>query len=354
MSARSSSGFTLVELMVGTTILLIVMGLLILLISSISKITLRTKQEIQGFQSVRLGLETVSRKLSQAVLNPYWDYYDADGVRMTDYQKQEPATYGRYSELHFTCGPLDRYGLDSETSSHGVFFQAPLGYTRQPSLEGVKGLINIVGYHVGFYVQPAPLPFFKDQKKWGLLETVLPAEEVNFYANAFQTGSNEGSNFSWFLPFIQNSSDRRYTVSVGDNILALVLLPHYPDSEDQSLVTKSSYLTPDLFYDSRKKGPSGKEVSLSKKSGENWSASWLHLLPPIMEVYVLGMSEDSALLVNADPKLLSSLFSKSYFRDPRQIESELDEIVLSAEKKRLQFRWFKSSVVLYASRWESE
>ncbi len=347
-------GFSIVELLVAMAILMLLMALLTGMIAQIGKISTRTREDLVGFQSVRLGMEAISRRLSQAVLNPYWDYYDESGKRISDYKTQEPFTYGRYAELHFVIASLEKLGIQEKLPSQGVFFQAPLGFTQDSNLSRVKGLLNVVGFFCGSYEVQAPLSFFSSEKRLGLLELVVPAERTNMYASVYQTENGQAPNYGWLLPWVNDRGNHSYISPIGENILSVFFIPHYPIGEDQSALSKESYLAPQMFYDSRQTGPGGKPATLKRKNGKSWSASWLHQLPPIIDVYTVGLDDASGRRVMADEPLLNQIYSGFSSNDPGKLEEELDQLQERAKKIGINLRWFKNTVIVFASKVEGD
>ncbi len=345
--------FGLLELLIAMTILIMLMGVIFFSISQVSKLTIKTKTEIDGYRSVRFGMEIINRKLSQATLNSYWDYYTNDGKRVKDYNVQEPSTYGRYSELHFVSAPLNKLGITSPSKSHGIFFQSPQGYSQNSDLQGVKGLLNISGFFCGEYIIPAPISLFKSEKRFGLLEMLIPTEQSNIYASRFQTDINQGSNYAWFLGWMGDLDTRRYIAPVAENVLTAIFVPHFSISDDVGVLNSENSLTPNLFYDSRQIGPNNSTVKLVRRVGGSWQASWLHQLPPFVDVYLLGVSETSAQALQADPDLISDLFSGIIFEQENTITKNLDLVVNRGRKYNYDLRWFKSTVTLFSSQNEA-
>jgi prepilin-type N-terminal cleavage/methylation domain-containing protein len=73
-------GFTLVELLVSTAIIALIMLMLVQVTNNISAAWRGTAEKVDKFQGARDGFEAMTRRISQATLNTYWDYYDISGV----------------------------------------------------------------------------------------------------------------------------------------------------------------------------------------------------------------------------------------------------------------------------------
>ncbi len=167
----TSSGFTLVELMVSMAILSLMVVLLAGMVDHVSSIWTFTRSRVEQFRQAREGFESITRRLSQATLNTYYDYADASGNLRTPDNASTfvPFRYTRVSELRFVSGPnLASLATPSDPNSpapprptHSVFFQAPLGLVGDPSSYGsLENLLNTWGLLPGIQQrcrQPPPV-----------------------------------------------------------------------------------------------------------------------------------------------------------------------------------------------------
>ncbi len=74
------ASFTLIEMLVTLGILVIVLGIILQLTNQISKVWQSSNSRIQTFQEARTGFEAMTRRLSQATLNTYYDYYQTNAA----------------------------------------------------------------------------------------------------------------------------------------------------------------------------------------------------------------------------------------------------------------------------------
>ncbi len=126
------------DLLVSTVILAIILVVIFSITQQTGRVWKSSQAKIESFQSARAAFESLTRKLSQATLNGYYDYFDANGRTPKDPSYDgKPARYGRQSDLHFISGP----GLLTHPAqvSHAVFFQAPLGYSNATNWSGYAG-----------------------------------------------------------------------------------------------------------------------------------------------------------------------------------------------------------------------
>ena len=132
---RKNSAFTLIEVMVSSALIVVIMGFLMYTMDQTQRTMRGADSRVGQFQTARVAFEAMTRNLSQATVNTYWDldFGVKDG-------KVQPSGYRRNSDLHFVSGlaATDKI-LNSKSSktteqidpTHAVFFQAPLGVSYQ-------------------------------------------------------------------------------------------------------------------------------------------------------------------------------------------------------------------------------
>lgn len=150
-------GFTLIEMMVACVLLIVVVGLVLKLTNQTSVVWRESNSRIQSFQEARAGFEAMTRKLSQATLNTYYDYYNSANLARVQVPTAslatfEPVTYDRISDLHFISGQAATLLQGSSPAitaqTHAVFFQAPLGYS--VTYTSLGNALNACGYFLQF------------------------------------------------------------------------------------------------------------------------------------------------------------------------------------------------------------
>ena len=295
------NGFTLVELLVSTAIIALIMLMLVQVTNNITSAWRSTAEKVEKFQGARDGFEAMTRRISQATLNTYWDYYDVSGVtrnQSTAPQNFLPFSYGRQSDLRFISGPMTgpswslTYGssvtgtLSSYWPTHGIFFQAPLGtiaYADQPFYSAMDNMLNTWGYFLEVNCDADPKlnsrpPFLTSTAspppyRWRprLMELQVPTEYMNVYdvPNAPLSGMNGYSQRrDWYLNALQLSSPASQTINpngspltgamtvrparaLAENVLALIILPKLSAVDETSRKAKQwSMLSPDFTFDS--------------------------------------------------------------------------------------------------------
>ena len=117
--------FTLIELMLSTAVLALLMALMLTVVGQTQQIWVRSSGKVAQFQAARTAFEAMTRNLSQATLNTYYDLqFETDPAKLG-----QTKGYSRNSDLHFVSGKAAQtkfLGTESATyPTHAVFFQAP-------------------------------------------------------------------------------------------------------------------------------------------------------------------------------------------------------------------------------------
>jgi uncharacterized protein (TIGR02599 family) len=204
ISPSGRGGFTLVEVLVSTALVVLIMSLLLTTVDQTQKIWTRARSKAVQFQAARTAFDAVSRRLAQATLNTYWRAQDGKPqAEFADF------AFRRQGEFQFISGPTQRiFGgaqavsnlntpVEESYPGHAVFFHAPLGLTEEP-IDGdpaqtrrFRMLDNLMvgcGYFVEFGDDPDLPKFLADQepayperKRYRLMEMTVPAERLNIY-----------------------------------------------------------------------------------------------------------------------------------------------------------------------------
>lgn len=295
-------------------VLSIIMLLLFQTLSSSSTIWTRSTGKMQTFQAARAAFESMTRNLGQATLQSYQGYADAAGNPIPlinpSYhlpggvsRNRVPTQYLRQSELHFLSGPAEdifqRAGISGpSTSGHGIFFQAPSGYSSNSAYQLNQSLLNVCGYYVQFgdneqvpaYVKssanaPGVIPRYR------LMEVRQSSEANAIYSSTCELDSSglPASNYDlrWVNDLDLATVTNRHVLA--DNVILLFFLPKLSSGEEKlyGAPGDGSYLSPLYQFDSR-----------SWEAGYNGAAAALPLtrnrLPPIVEVVMVAIDERSA------------------------------------------------------------
>ena len=359
------AGFTLIELMLSMAII----GLLLLVLVSITESTrktwISTTARAEEFRGARTGFEAITRRLSQATLNTYWDYFDASGNARSPANAAgfAPARYGRQSELRFVSGQAAALGLPSASCpTHAVFFQAPLGFVsdtdKYPSR--MENLLNTWGYFVEFgddkdlrpaFVTTQIMPY---RYRFRLMEMMQPSEKMTIYQDEVSAGGNSSyTSREWFMkPFAETPRPARV---LAENIIALVLLPKLTPDDQRTGAYNDGSLAPGYLYDST-------GTNMTTMADKNLNPR--HQLPPVIQVTMVAVEETSFSRFQKTTTTMPSFGVSGLFTSVGNTTDltkagyakDLDtlEKALRTSKPPLNYRIFSTNVSLKAAKWSRE
>ena len=381
--ARRPCGFTLVEMLVSMVILIVILVVGFNLLNQTAGIWQRSIQQVQAFQSARLGFDLVTRDLSQSTLNTYLEYIDGQAApgpyfaSETSYNTR-PARYVRKSDLHFVCaysglamvpgGSAEQQPVPGTIGTGtSVFFQAPLGYTApywtsttsgtpdKDDYNGLPSILNAVGYFVEFgpdTVLPAHVTAnaVNQKHRYRLKQLLIPSDRDTIYPVYRSTvPAYDPKNPSrWFTGTNLTRPDDTGTGSpasnvhpVADNILALVVRVEDPAAPDLTGTTHP------YLYDSH--------------LGERLDPQPLmaNQMPPVVQVTMVAIDEISALRMNSgttEPAAIRTLLNKQVngkarFADLTHYADDLADLEEGLLKLRINYRVFSTAVPVRESKW---
>ena len=240
---RLRGGFSLLELLVSFSVLLIIFVVLLQFVGDVDQVWKSAAED--PYAEAENAFEIMAKNLSTATLETYQDYADATGAFRTNTTVSfSPDHLARRSDLAFVCAPSDgSNGLltasGRTTTGSAVFFLASHGYTQTYAHEGMEHLLNALGYFVEFSDDDASPSFFSSNHswRWRLKQVLQPAESVQIFAPASST--------AWIQGMVQSG----VTLPVlAENVVTLIVLPERAANDSGAL------LSPDFRYDSRDAG----------------------------------------------------------------------------------------------------
>lgn len=318
-------------------ILAIMMGLIFTLTRQTAQVYKDTSGQMEAFRSARNAFESMTRTLSLATLNNYYDYVDSSGVTRAQAIQAgttktfRPSSYDRISDLHFVSGG----GLHAPQVTHSVFFQSPLGYAPNPAFDGLENLLNVCGYYVEYAADTAKPDFVSTRSlhRYCLMELIQPADSMKVYSTLDR---------SWFTLPLQSGTPPVHMLA--PNVIALLIRPRSSNADvgapgnDPIAEAMTGYT-----YDSR----------------ANLAPSIHHQLPPILEVALVAIDEASAarLLPNISsqpPIIAEALASDGRFTEPENLDADLTDLQSDLNASRLNYRLFRTLVPMRNSKWSSQ
>lgn len=319
------AGFSILEVLVACSVLALLLVAMLSMTDQVQKTYRSTLGKAEQFREARTAFEAITRRLSQATLNTYWDYD----------KQPTPTKYLRQSELRFLCGQASAIlpGTISSTTQ-AVFFQAPFGFTEDSSYGGMETMVNTWGYFIEFGSdltrRPPPLTAagVPEKYRFRLYEMMEPSESLSLYKyTGNSTASKTYTGTGWFTDPL--GATNRSSRVLAENIIALILIPRDPNIP--SLTTNYTYNT------------AGDGVADTQTSAENQ-------LPPYIEVTMVAIDEASARRLDSGatpPSLgLSSLFQtvSSYDTDIQTLRNTLTA-------QNIGFRIFTTSISIRGAKW---
>ena len=365
---NQSNGFTLVEVLVSAGIVIIIMAVLLGMTDQTQRLVKATSSKVEQFQEARVAFESMTRRLSQATLNTFWDYqYDGNG---------NPTGYQRTAELRFHSGPTKTLNPANGPGGniqpgHGVFFQAPLGAVDNVAkLGAMDHLLNTWGYFLEIGSDSDKFPSFlkkvvTPRKRYRLMEYMEPSEKLSVYK--FQ---NDTNNRLWFSQSL-SKADRPARV-LAENIVALVILPRLSLVDEKRISTTTPpVLAPNYTYDSTVT-PSASSHAATANTLTGMMLNSHNQLPPVVQVVMVAIDEPSARrledLYGSDPYLgigtaPDALSKTNLFTDPvtltesaKVAQGDITRFtnLLSSSSNpniRASYRVFSSNVTIKGAKW---
>jgi len=317
---------------------MVVLSLIVVLaasmIGSIQNIWKRTSARAEQFRAARQGLETVSARLTQATLNPYWVVTSTNGV---------PTRYERQSDLRFLAlsGTAALVTSFAQPGS-ALFFQAPTGYSSSNATR-LNAALNTWGYFVEYGPDtPYRPPFLATTNvpvnyRFRLIEFTDPSDTLQIFT--YTSGSATYTGHDWYSSPLGVAANRRV---LAENIVALVALPRLSSVEDST----GTALAPYYAYDSTSRSDPNSDPKLNPR----------HQLPPIVDLAVVALDENSARRITwgiTPPDFGAS--TSALFQQAVNMDADLETLRDNIEKKfKIPARVFRTSVAIPAARWSTE
>ncbi|XHR27317.1 MAG: Verru_Chthon cassette protein C [Chthoniobacteraceae bacterium] len=338
-TSRRLGAFTLIEVIVSIAVLSILLIILLQVSNLVSNIYTRTKGGVSAFQDASVAADSMARRLAQATLNTYWDYYPSQSGA----SPAAPQIYIRQSELHFVAGKaaslLTGGGADNNPT-HAIFFQAPLGYTNTLSYVANTEMLNACGYYIAFGDDTKWRPNLpgltrSSKMRFRLMEVLDPSESMGVYTDTSTT------SYTWINDAISRGNVR----AIADNIIALIVEPKLTAAD--LAANNNVPLTTDYSYNSRYG-----TVSTTSNPAQPIQQ---HQLPPMLNVTMVAIDEISAQRLAAQyGSSPPSLFGTATFSTTDQLDSDMNTLKSYLQKHHITYRVFNSEIPLRSAKWSSK
>jgi uncharacterized protein (TIGR02599 family) len=375
---QARAGFTLVEMIAAMAVALVLMGLILSMVTVMSKSWSHAAETVSTFEKARSAFETLTETLGQATCNSYWDYVDANGNPQTTSSLNSenfiPVGYKRNSELHFISGPAGSLKITSLTSpttqGEAIFFQANMGRTANSTYKTLTSSLNSVGFFVQYWNDNALWPQFiqtatasTPNYRYRLMEWLQPTDSNHIYDSTVGTATY---NINWintyFAPYPPGTSSQTAALALADNIPLVVILPKLTPEDEMSLnsgnalASPGTGLCPKYFYDSRAWMSSYPGGVSGQLGGNNLSDLERNQLPPLVDVVMIAVDEKNVIQLqkkygySATPPMELQVANGS-FTDSTKLASDLQTYENQLISYHINFRLFRSTVEIQAAKW---
>lgn len=321
------AGFSMIEILVATTVLALLLVVLLSVTNQTTSTVKKASFKIEAFASARAAQDLVTQHLSQATLNTYWDYYNAQGATRTVANTASfiPKKFGRASDLQFV---VTQNTQTSATSGQEIYFQAPEAFSNDQKYRSTQGLLNTCGYFVRYGNDNnfRPPVVTSDRYRYRLMQAVEPTELFRIFQNA-------GSPASWITSLTTHES------RVADNVIAMIVWPRLPQLED----ALGTQLTSNYSYDSKNyQGATGFQLITANQ------------LPPTVQLTFIVIDESSANRIDTHsstpPSVISSALNGKFINVTRY-QQDLDAVSSALSANHINSRILTATVVLRESKW---
>lgn len=390
-----SAAFSIVELLAAMAVFIGLMLLLVTATSQTGDMWRRSSSKIEQFQQARRGFESMTRRISQATLNTYWDYHYKMVNGRPD-RSSMPDGYIRQSELRFRTGITEKLLTDipdgKQRPTHAIFFQAPLGFVDDDlgqaaatggSRKPLNNLLNTWGFYVEVNDDADMVPSFMSaiippRRRSRLMEMMEPSETFKM-DNPSQTSDSQGNILTadpnwdnpkyldWFLGPIRNNTPTHTTVrALSENVIALIILPKLTAQDEAARAAavppKTGMLCPVFDYDSKRLSNAENALNQPLLPASDPELNPKNQLPPVVMVTMVALDETSAARVVDQaidiPGLINSndLFKKANILEenndtPEPGDGDLAKLEKKLVEKKLTYRIFTSNVGIRGAKW---
>ncbi|MEI8293440.1 MAG: Verru_Chthon cassette protein C [bacterium] len=350
----TSHAFSILEVLVATSVLMIIAVVLIGMVDAVRKLNSQTTLKIAAYREAQRAMEVLSSAISQATLNTYLDYVDSGG----NYRFRSggnattfvPVSYKRTSELRFRSGNLPEVAT-ANRPSHAVFFQAPLGLVSSNSYKGLENLLNSVGFYIEFRDDSDSRPDYFNNlsnpkptvRRYRLMQAVQPSDQLTIYnytaANPGLKSSDAGGT-TWLTDTL---GANKYVIA--DNIIAMVILPMLGAADQTGSYTAAS-LAKNYTYDTTATDSDAVVNPYSQ-------------LPPLVALTLVAVDERSFARFQGDSGSPRDLGLGSLFQSVGDLKNpsnpgyakDLETLKSTLTQNRIDYRVFTLVLPINAARW---
>ncbi len=307
-----TSGFSLVELLLSMTVLTAILLMFVGLLDQTQKTWEFSRTQIAQFREARLAFDIISKNVSQATLNAYFEQIDKDGKRASDFPDPKdfvPKEFQIQSELHFktmNARDLRVGGVAAMGPGHALFFQAPLGSSANQKYTPLTNLLNGRGYFIALMPDTAFRPSFlaqvgvAEKVRYRLMEFLPPTEQNQVYAAANEADSagsqaqSLAERMKWITVPLSAAGSNSTIRPLAENIVAFIVSPReaIADTSTTTAMDNKTALAKADQEATARVAPTYEYDSARPLNPDSWSA---HTLPPLIQITMVAIDEVSAM-----------------------------------------------------------
>ncbi|MEM7010161.1 MAG: Verru_Chthon cassette protein C [Verrucomicrobiota bacterium] len=358
---KKLKAFSMIELMLAMTILAAMLLMFVGVLDQTQKSWDYAQGQISQFREARVAFDIMTKNLSQATLNAYYDMVDlepppdGDGV---------PERFEITSELHFKVFNADELTVSGHKPGHALFFQAPLGVTGNRDYYILNNLLNARAYYVAFNSDREFRPPFLTQYdtperlRYRLMEWIPPTERNMIYVDGAKETDDpdfDPKNPKFNEWFRDASNITEFSRPLAENVVALIISPREPVTDalaaaNPARAERESFqrIAPKYEFDSEKPE----------------DPRFRHLLPPLVKVTMVAIDETTAIRYEdsggggSSPYMQTHLNGK--FESALNYQTDLDDLMdafhSDDERDGLEVRYkiFSTNIAIMGSKWSAD
>ncbi|PTX98260.1 hypothetical protein DB345_05345 [Spartobacteria bacterium LR76] len=335
---RKAAAFTLIELLAASAVFIVLLGIILAVTNSVSATIRHSTAGLESSAAARTGFDLINRYLSQATLNPYWDYDNP----------LAPSVYLRQSDLQFIIQQ------NTQNAGYGqeIYFVSPEAYSTSSTLRATRGLMNACSAFVQFGSSEdfQPSAVGNDKYRYRLMLGLQPTEGLKVFNKPARQASQTAAAYrttiqqywdraEWLQPIANKQSASALTPLI-DNVIAFIAWPRLPAAEDEK---GKDLLSGGAFsYNSQANAMSTPQSITANQ------------LPPVVELTMIVISEASAARLDrgsaTPPSEIESALS-GRFANVDRYQSDLDAVSKALSDQGIDFKIFTAVVPLRESKW---
>ncbi len=334
--------FTLIELLAATAVFVLLLGIILAVTNSVSATIRHATAGIEASAASRTGFDLINRYLSQATLNPYWDYDNP----------LAPAAYFRQSDLQF----IVRQNVQNAGYGQEIYFVTPGTYSSTTSLRATHGLMNACSafVHFGSSSDFQPTGTGKEKFRYRLMFGLQTAENLSIFNKPPRVAGQSVAAYrvalqqywdaaAWLTPISNKSgsslgSAAIFITPLVDNVIALIAWPRLSTAEDKD----GKELTSDFTYNSQNNAMTSPQPLTANQ------------LPPVVNLTMIVISEASAARLdrgssNPPAEIESALAGR--FSSVLQYQQDIDAVSKALSANGIDFKIVTTALPLRESKW---